>query len=164
MHSSLTIIYVYRLKKAKDFAALLKRKRDGSITDSNHQPVWYSGCCAFRCAPATRSEISPSQETRKSHQPRFEPSRTRGAVTTLKSVPAALLSGRNSRQRIGEGSASSPGSRSNPGTHLDLLASPDGKVLYDGVHDKKDGRWSSSRVFSDQSGIIFLGAAASLNR
>jgi len=44
-----------------------------------------------------------------------------------------------------------------PGYHLDLLASPDGKSFMLALHDKKDGDGLFS-VFSDQSGIIFLGA------
>lgn len=44
-----------------------------------------------------------------------------------------------------------------PGYHLDLLASPDGKSFMVALHDKKDGDGLFS-VFSDQSGIIFLGA------
>jgi hypothetical protein len=44
-----------------------------------------------------------------------------------------------------------------PGYHLDLLASPDGNSFMLALHDKKDGDGLFS-VFSDQSGIIFLGA------
>ncbi len=44
-----------------------------------------------------------------------------------------------------------------PGYHLDLLASPDGKSFMVALHDKKDGDGLFS-VFSDESGIIFLGA------
>jgi hypothetical protein len=44
-----------------------------------------------------------------------------------------------------------------PGYHLDLLASPDGKSFMIALHDTKDGDGLFS-VFSDQSGIIFLGA------
>jgi len=51
----------------------------------------------------------------------------------------------------------SPGSEVIPGYHLDLLASPDGKSFMLALHDTKDGDGLFS-VFSDQSGIIFLGA------
>ena len=51
----------------------------------------------------------------------------------------------------------SPGSEIIPGYHLDLLASPDGKSFMIALHDTKDGDGLFS-VFSDQSGIIFLGA------
>ena len=51
----------------------------------------------------------------------------------------------------------SPGPEVIPGYHLDLLASPDGKSFMLALHDKKDGDGLFS-VFSDQSGIIFLGA------
>lgn len=51
----------------------------------------------------------------------------------------------------------SPGPEVIPGDHLDLLASPDGKSFMLALHDKKDGDGLFS-VFSDQSGIIFLGA------
>jgi len=51
----------------------------------------------------------------------------------------------------------SPGPEVIPGYHLDLLASPDGKSFMVALHDKKDGDGLFS-VFSDQSGIIFLGA------
>jgi hypothetical protein len=44
-----------------------------------------------------------------------------------------------------------------PGYHLDLLASPDGQSFLLALHDEKDGDGLFS-VFSDQSGIIFLGA------
>jgi hypothetical protein len=44
-----------------------------------------------------------------------------------------------------------------PGYRLDLLASPDGKSFMVALHDTKDGDGLFS-VFSDQSGIIFLGA------
>jgi hypothetical protein len=44
-----------------------------------------------------------------------------------------------------------------PGYRLDLLASPDGKSFMLALHDKKDGDGLFS-VFSDQTGIIFLGA------
>ena len=44
-----------------------------------------------------------------------------------------------------------------PGYHLDLLASPDGKSFMLALHDRKDGDGLFS-VFSDQTGIIFLGA------
>ena len=44
-----------------------------------------------------------------------------------------------------------------PGYHLDVLASPDGKSFMLALHDTKDGDGLFS-VFSDQSGIIFLGA------
>ena len=44
-----------------------------------------------------------------------------------------------------------------PGYHLDLLASPDGKSFMIALHDTRDGDGLFS-VFSDQSGIIFLGA------
>jgi hypothetical protein len=46
-----------------------------------------------------------------------------------------------------------------PGYRLDLLASADGKSFMVGLHDTKDGDGLFS-VFSDQTGIIFLGAAA----
>ena len=51
----------------------------------------------------------------------------------------------------------SPGPEVIPGYHLDLLASADGKSFMLALHDKKDGDGLFS-VFSDQSGIIFLGA------
>jgi len=51
----------------------------------------------------------------------------------------------------------SPGAEVIPGYHLDLLASPDGKSFMLALHDKKDGDGLFS-VFSDQTGIIFLGA------
>jgi hypothetical protein len=51
----------------------------------------------------------------------------------------------------------SPGPEVIPGYHLDLLASPDGKSFMIALHDTKDGDGLFS-VFSDQSGIIFLGA------
>jgi hypothetical protein len=51
----------------------------------------------------------------------------------------------------------SPGPEVIPGYHLDLLASPDGKSFLLALHDTKDGEGLFS-VFSDQSGIIFLGA------
>jgi hypothetical protein len=51
----------------------------------------------------------------------------------------------------------SPGSEIIPGYHLDLLASADGKSFMIALHDTKDGDGLFS-VFSDQSGIIFLGA------
>jgi hypothetical protein len=51
----------------------------------------------------------------------------------------------------------SPGSEIIPGYRLDLLASPDGKSFMLALHDTKDGDGLFS-VFSDQSGIIFLGA------
>jgi hypothetical protein len=51
----------------------------------------------------------------------------------------------------------SPGPEVIPGYHLDLLASPDGKSFMLALHDKKDGDGLFS-VFSDESGIIFLGA------
>lgn len=44
-----------------------------------------------------------------------------------------------------------------PGYRLDLLASQDGKSFIIALHDTKDGDGLFS-VFSDQSGIIFLGA------
>ena len=43
------------------------------------------------------------------------------------------------------------------GYRLDLLASADGKSFMVGLHDTKDGDGLFS-VFSDQTGIIFLGA------
>jgi hypothetical protein len=51
----------------------------------------------------------------------------------------------------------SPGAEVISGYHLDLLASPDGKSFMLALHDKKDGDGLFS-VFSDQTGIIFLGA------
>jgi hypothetical protein len=51
----------------------------------------------------------------------------------------------------------SPGPEVIPGYRLDLLASPDGKSFMIALHDTKDGDGLFS-VFSDQSGIIFLGA------
>ena len=51
----------------------------------------------------------------------------------------------------------SPGPEVIPGYHLDLLASPDGKSFMVALHDTRDGDGLFS-VFSDQSGIIFLGA------
>jgi hypothetical protein len=51
----------------------------------------------------------------------------------------------------------SPGSEVISGYHLDLLASPDGQSFMIALHDKKDGDGLFS-VFSDQTGIIFLGA------
>jgi hypothetical protein len=51
----------------------------------------------------------------------------------------------------------SPGPEIIPGYRLDLLASPDGKSFMLALHDTKDGDGLFS-VFSDQSGIIFLGA------
>ena len=51
----------------------------------------------------------------------------------------------------------SPGPEVIPGYHLDLLASPDGKSFMLALHDKKDGDGLFS-VFSDQTGILFLGA------
>jgi hypothetical protein len=51
----------------------------------------------------------------------------------------------------------SPGPEVIPGYRLDLLASPDGKSFMLALHDKKDGDGLFS-VFSDQTGIIFLGA------
>jgi hypothetical protein len=44
-----------------------------------------------------------------------------------------------------------------PGYRLDLLASPDGKSFMLALHDRRDGDGLFS-VFSDQTGIIFLGA------
>jgi hypothetical protein len=44
-----------------------------------------------------------------------------------------------------------------PGYRLDVLASPDRKSFMAALHDTKDGDGRFS-VFSDQSGIIFLGA------
>jgi len=44
-----------------------------------------------------------------------------------------------------------------PGYHLDKLASPDGKSFMVSLHDRREGDGLFS-VFSDQSGIIFLGA------
>ncbi len=44
-----------------------------------------------------------------------------------------------------------------PGYHLDVLASPDGKSFLVALHDVRDGDGLFS-VFSDQTGIIFLGA------
>lgn len=44
-----------------------------------------------------------------------------------------------------------------PGWHLDLLVSCDGKSWSIALHDKRDGDGLLS-VFSDASGIIFLGA------
>ena len=51
----------------------------------------------------------------------------------------------------------SAGSEVMPGYRLDLLASADGKSFMVGLHDTKDGDGLFS-VFSDQMGIIFLGA------
>jgi hypothetical protein len=51
----------------------------------------------------------------------------------------------------------SPSSEVIPGYHLDLLASQDGKSFMIALHDTKDGDGLFS-VFSDQSGILFLGA------
>jgi hypothetical protein len=51
----------------------------------------------------------------------------------------------------------SPGSEVIPGYHLNLLASPDGNSFLLALHDTRDGDRLFS-VFSDQSGIIFLGA------
>jgi hypothetical protein len=51
----------------------------------------------------------------------------------------------------------SPGPEVIPGYHLDVLASADGKSFMVALHDMKDGDGLFS-VFSDQSGIIFLGA------
>jgi len=53
----------------------------------------------------------------------------------------------------------SPGAEIIPGYRLNLLASPDGKSFLVALHDTRDGDGLFS-VFSDQSGIIFLGAAA----
>lgn len=44
-----------------------------------------------------------------------------------------------------------------PGWHLDLLVSADGKSWLIALHDKRDGDKLFS-VFSDASGIIYLGA------
>jgi hypothetical protein len=44
-----------------------------------------------------------------------------------------------------------------PGYHLDVLASVDGKSFLVALHDTKEGEGLFS-VFSDQSGIIFVGA------
>jgi hypothetical protein len=44
-----------------------------------------------------------------------------------------------------------------PGWHLDLLVSSDGKAWSVALHDTRDGEGLFS-VFSDQTGIIFLGA------
>jgi hypothetical protein len=46
-----------------------------------------------------------------------------------------------------------------PGYRLDVLASADGQSYMVGLHDIRDGDGLFS-VFSDQTGIIFLGAAA----
>jgi hypothetical protein len=51
----------------------------------------------------------------------------------------------------------SPGSEIIPGYHLDLLASADGKSFLVALHDTRDGDGLFS-VFSDQTGILFLGA------
>jgi hypothetical protein len=51
----------------------------------------------------------------------------------------------------------SPGPEVIPGYHLDVLASVDGKSFLVALHDLKEGEGLFS-VFSDQSGIIFLGA------
>jgi hypothetical protein len=51
----------------------------------------------------------------------------------------------------------SPGPEVIPGDRLDLLASPDGQSFMIALHDTRDGDGLFS-VFSDQSGIIFLGA------
>jgi hypothetical protein len=44
-----------------------------------------------------------------------------------------------------------------PGYHLDVLVSPDGQSYSIALHDKKEGDGLFS-VFSDQTGIIYLGA------
>jgi hypothetical protein len=44
-----------------------------------------------------------------------------------------------------------------PGYHLDIVVSPDGQSYSIALHDKKEGDGLFS-VFSDQTGIIYLGA------
>jgi len=56
-----------------------------------------------------------------------------------------------------KGQQLSPGSEIMPGWHLDLLVSPDGKSWSIALHDKREGDGLFS-VFSDESGIIYLGA------
>jgi hypothetical protein len=51
----------------------------------------------------------------------------------------------------------SPGPEVIPGFRLDLIVSPDGESFSLALHDTKDGDGLFS-VFSDQSGIIYLGA------
>ncbi len=51
----------------------------------------------------------------------------------------------------------SPGSEVIPGYHLDLLASADGKSFLVALHDTRAGDGLFS-VFSDQTGVLFLGA------
>lgn len=51
----------------------------------------------------------------------------------------------------------SPGAEVMPGYHLEVLTSPDGKSFLVALHDTKEGDGLFS-VFSDESGIIFLGA------
>lgn len=51
----------------------------------------------------------------------------------------------------------SPGPEVIPGFRLDMLVSPDGESFSLALHDTKDGDGLFS-VFSDQSGIIYLGA------
>jgi hypothetical protein len=51
----------------------------------------------------------------------------------------------------------SPGPEVMPGFHLEVLASSDGKSFLVSLHDTKDGDGLFS-VFSDASGIIYMGA------
>ena len=51
----------------------------------------------------------------------------------------------------------SPGPEVIPGHRLDLLVSPDGKSYSVALHDTRDGEGLFS-VFSDQTGIIYLGS------
>jgi hypothetical protein len=44
-----------------------------------------------------------------------------------------------------------------PGYRLDLIVSPDGNSFMVALHDRKEGDGLFS-VFSDQTGIIYLGA------
>jgi hypothetical protein len=53
----------------------------------------------------------------------------------------------------------STGAEVMPGWHLDLLVSADGKSWSIALHDKREGDGLFS-VFSDSTGIIYLGAAA----
>ena len=113
---------------------------------------------ALSAASSAQDQISPSQEER------------RKAINLVRAINTAEL---RYNVNISHGRFASwtelydsglvkdlhvsPGPEVIPGYHLDLLASPDGKSFMLALHDKKDGDGLFS-VFSDQSGIIFLGA------
>jgi hypothetical protein len=113
---------------------------------------------ALSAASRAQDQISPSQEER------------RKAINLVRAINTAevrynvnISHGRFASwtELYNSGSVkdlqASPDPEVIPGYHLDLLASPDGKSFMLALHDRKDGDGLFS-VFSDQSGIIFLGA------